>query len=226
MITTNGKAYDHKGGIAVKTNRPPVDNLSDEVMVLWHDKREISPEQRRKSWALIGEISLAYGYLSAEDKKMLNGDMKRKFLLERMDDLTADAIKRFSLSDVDMTTARMYIDFLVDFIVAHEIPTKENLIELAEDIESYVYACTMNNVCAVCRRKAELHHVSRVGMGRNRDDICHIGMEALPLCREHHMEAHQHGDVALMNKYHLVSITIDEKIAKHYKLGKNKEEKE
>ena len=220
MITTSGKAYDHKGGIAVKTSRPPVDNLSDEVMVLWRDKREISPEQRRKSWALIGEISAAYGYLSAADRTQLNGDMKRKFLIERMDELTADAIRRFSLSDVDMTTARLYIDFLVEFVVEHGIPTKEPLALLAEDIEAYVYACTMNKVCAVCRKKGELHHVDRVGMGRNRDDICHVGMEALPLCREHHMEAHQHGDERLMEKYHLVPLTIDEKIATHYKLGK------
>lgn len=224
MITTSGKAYDYKGGIAVKTSRPPVENLSDEVMVLWHDKREISPEQRRKSWALIGEISAAYGYLSASDKEQLNGDMKRKFLMERMDELTADAIKRFSLSDVDMTTARLYIDFLVEFVVEHEIPTKEPLAQLAEDIEAYVYACMMNKVCAVCRRKADLHHVDRVGMGRNRDDICHVGMDALPLCREHHMEAHQHGDERLMDKYHLEPITIDEKIAKLYKLGKKEKE--
>lgn len=223
MITTIGKAYDHRGGIAVKTSRPPVDNLSDDVTVLWHDAREISPEQRRKSWALIGEISAAYGYLSADDRKQLNGDMKRKFLLERMDELTAEAIKRFSLSDVDMTTARLYIDFLVEFIVEHEIPTKESLADLAEDIVAYVYACCMNKVCAVCRRKGEIHHVDRVGMGRNRDDICHIGMQALPLCREHHREAHQHGDERFLEKYHLETITIDEKIAKHYKLGKREE---
>lgn len=225
MITTSGKAYDHRGGIAVKTSRPPVDNLSDDVMVLWHDAREISPEQRRKAWALIGEISAAYGYLSEGDKKQMNGDMKRKFLLERMDELTADAIKRFSLSDVDMTTARLYITFLVDFIVEHEIPTRQPLWELAEDVLAYVYACCMSGTCAVCRRKGELHHVDRVGMGRNRDDICHIGMEALPLCREHHMEAHQHGDARFLDKYHLETITIDERIASQHKLGKNKEEK-
>ena len=45
-----------------------------------------------------------------------------------------------------------------------------------------------------------------------------IGMEAMPLCREHHMEAHQHGDDALMEKYHLHPITIDEKICRVYRL--------
>ncbi len=68
--------------------------------------------------------------------------------------------------------------------------------------------------CAVCGRKAELHHVDRVGMGRDRREICHIGMQALPLCREHHQEAHQHGDKALLEKYHLATVAIDERIAK------------
>jgi hypothetical protein len=34
------------------------------------------------------------------------------------------------------------------------------------------------------------------------------------------MEAHQHGDARLVEKYHLEPIVIDEKIAKLYKLGK------
>jgi hypothetical protein len=220
MLTTTGKAYDHKGAIAVKTVRPPSPNLSDEVTVIWHDERLISPEQRRKAWALIGEIAAFGGYVSTSDKQMLNLDMKRKFLIERVDELTAEAIHRFSLSDVDMTTARLYITFLVDFCIEHGVPTNQPLWEMADDLEAYVYHCAMNKVCCICRRGCDLHHVDRVGMGRNRDDICHIGMEALPLCREHHMEAHQHGDARLVEKYHLEPIVIDEKIAKLYKLGK------
>lgn len=219
MISTTGKAYDHRGGVAIKTTRPPADNLSDEVTVLWQDRRQISPEQRRKAWALVGEIAAASGYLSAGDKEQLNADLKRQFLIQRIDVLTAEAIKRFSLSDVDMGTARLYITYLVDFVVEHDIPTKEPTIELCEDIEAYIYACTLNKRCAICRKPADLHHVDRVGMGRDRRDIDHIGLRCLPLCRNHHMEAHQHGDAALMNKYHLEAICIDEKIAKKYKLG-------
>ena len=55
-------------------------------------------------------------------------------------------------------------------------------------------------------------------MGGDRHDMCHIGMECLPLCREHHGEAHQHGDAALMARYHLVPVEIDEKIAEVYQL--------
>lgn len=224
MISTQGRATQAPGGVIVKTNRPPVDNLSDEVTVLWQDRRVISPEQRRKAWALIGEIAAAYGYLGRGDKGDINATLKAEFLRARMDTLQAEAIRAFSLSDVDMTTARLYIDWLVEFAVVNDIPTHQPLYELAEDINTYVYACLMHKRCAVCGRRSDLHHVDRVGMGGDRHDMCHIGMEALPLCREHHMEAHQHGDRALMDKYHLQPVKIDEKIARLYKLGKRRKQ--
>ena len=221
MISTTGKAVETQGGVVVQTTRPPEPNLSESVMVLWHDRRTISPEQRRKAWALIGEIAAFGGYLSAGDRVQLNQDMKRKFLIERVDELTAEAIQRFSLSDVDMTTARMYITFLVDFCIEHGVPTKQPLWELSEDVAAYVYHCSINGVCAVCRKHAGVHHVDAVGMGRNRDEISHIGMLHLPLCwgvGGHHQEIEQIGDEAFLDKYHLVPIPIDEKIAKIYKL--------
>lgn len=218
MIATNGIAYEYKGGMAIKTTRPPAENLSDQVVVLWQDSRGISPEQRRKAWALIGEISAAYGYLSAGDREQLNADMKRQFLIQRMDELTAEAIKRFSLSDCDQTTARLYITYLIDFVIEHDIPTKEMTAELCEDIEAYVYQCMMHKRCCICRKPADLHHVDRVGMGRNRDDIVHVGMEAITLCRDHHREAHDHGDARLLERYHLVPITITDEIAKKLNL--------
>ncbi len=214
MIATQGTAYEYKGGMAIKTTRPPAEHLSDQVVVLWQDSRGISPEQRRKAWALIGEISAAYGYLSAGDREQLNADLKRQFLIQRMDELTAEAIKRFSLSDCDQTTARLYITYLIDFVIEHDIPTKEMTAELCEDIEAYVHQCMMHKRCCICRKPADLHHVDRVGMGRNRDDIIHVGMEAITLCRHHHREAHDHGDAKLLERYHLVPIKITDEIAK------------
>lgn len=226
MIATTGRAYEYRGGVVVQTARPPADNLSDEVTVLWQDRRLISPEQRRKAWALIGEIAAASGYLGQHDKEDLNATLKAEFLRSRMDKLQAEAIRAFSLADVDMTTARLYIDWLVEFAVVNGIPTHQPLWELAEDIPAYVYACLMHRRCAVCGRKADLHHVTRVGMGGDREELCHIGMDCLPLCREHHMEAHQHGDGALLDRYHLEPVKIDEKIARLYRLGKRRKRHE
>lgn len=232
MLATIGKAYDHKGGVVVKTTRPPAENLSDQVTVIWQDARTISPEQRRKAWALIGEISSWAGYMTAADKDTVNGNMKIKFLLQCAKHLTAEAIEKlgdsqFSLSDVDMTTARMYITFLTDFCIENGVPTKDPLWELADDIEAYVYHCSVNKVCAVCRKHAGIHHVDTVGMGRNRDTINHLGMLHIPLCWGvcgHHQEIEQIGNERFLQKYHLVPIPIDERIAKVHKLKMIKED--
>ena len=194
-----------------------------DVAVFIPDGRTISPEQRRKAWVLVGEIAAWGGYQSRE-KEQVNRDLKREFLLTRADALTAKAIRSFSLGDVDMETASMYITFLVDFVVEHNVPTREPLSQLCDEIQAYVYACLIHKRCAVCGKKADLHHVDRIGMGGDRHDMCHIGMACLPLCREHHMEAHQHGDRVLMDKYHLETVEIDEKIARVYRLGKDGKE--
>ena len=81
-----------------------------------------------------------------------------------------------------------------------------------------MYACLANKKCAVCGKKTELHQYDHVGMGRNRREIDHICMRAYPLCREHHEEIHLIGERAFDEKYHLVPIAIDQKIAKKYNL--------
>lgn len=210
-VMTEGRAWDYKGGVVVKTTRPAVPHLSDDVTVIWRDSRQISPEQRRKAYALLGEISIWSG-MSTDDVKLT---VKHDFLQRHIERLHQEL---FSLSDCDVTTARDFITYLIDFMLEFDVPSRRPLYELNDDVERYVYACMMQKKCAVCGGKAELHHVDRVSMGFNRNEICHIGMRALPLCREHHMEAHQHGDKALMDKYHLIPIEIDEKIAKKHKL--------
>ena len=194
-----------------------VSQVMRKATVFLHDGRMRSRDQNAKAWALIGEIAMWAGY-KASEKKDVNANMKMDFLQKRFDELSAAAIKAFSMSDVDVTTASMYISFLIDFILENNIPTKRPITEMCEDIQQAVYAAMMHKRCIVCGKKAELHHVDRVGMGGDRHDMCHIGMRALPLCREHHNEAHRHGDAALMNKYHLETVVIDEKIAKKYRL--------
>ena len=193
-----------------------------DAVVFLQDGRRITPEQRRKAWVLIGKIAAWAGY-KASEKSSLNAELKRDFLLKRVDDLTAKAIGAFSLSDVDVTTASMYISYLVDFVMVNNVPTHQPITELCEDIQAAVYAAAIHKRCIVCGQKAELHHVDRVGMGGDRHNMCHIGLRALPLCRAHHGEAHQHGDTALMEKYHLEAVRIDEAIAKVYKLGKKED---
>ena len=54
---TTGRAMESPSGVVVYTTRPPVDNLSNEVLVYWQDSRDRTLEQIRKAWALMGEIA-------------------------------------------------------------------------------------------------------------------------------------------------------------------------
>lgn len=210
-IMTTGRATESPQGVVVYTTRPPVDNLSDEVLVYWQDKRGMSSEQRRKAWALMTEIADYQG----QSKDDVYREQSTAFTLKHLEILQGEL---FHLSSATVSTARAFINLLVEIIVEYGIPTKEPLYGLCDDIERYVYACLMNKKCAVCGRKTELHHYDHVGMGRNRREIDHIGMRAYPLCRDHHEEIHRIGERAFDEKYHLQPITIDPKIAKKYSL--------
>lgn len=198
-------------------------HAGEQVQIFLQDDRRISPEQRRKAWVLIGEITAWAGYRNRE-RKQINASLKYDFLTKHMDELTAQAIRTFSLSDCDMTTASLYIGFLIDFVIEHQVQTKEPITELADDIAQAVYSSLKNKRCIICGAKADLHHVDAVGMGNDRTKIDHIGRRALPLCRIHHQEAHSKGNEAFMELYHIQPVKIDEEIAKKYNLNRKKEE--
>lgn len=182
----------------------------ESVGVEFVDKRRISAKQRRKAYVLISYIAAWWGYTPLECMKEI---LKLMFIGE------AETLRRsFSLSNCDMTTARLFITYLIDFCILHGVDVGEPLYQLSEDIPRYVWACLMNKRCAVCGRKAELHHGDHVGMGRNRKEICHIGMRALPLCREHHTEIHSIGQKDFLRRYIIEPVRIDERIAKVYRL--------
>lgn len=210
-IMTTGRAMESPQGVVVYTTRPPVDNLSDDVLVYWQDSRARTLEQIRKAWALMGEIAEYQG----QGKDDVYREQSTAFSLKHLEILQGEL---FHLSTATVSTARAFINLLVEIIIEYGIPTKEPLYGLCDDLERYTYACLMNKKCAVCGRKTELHHVQAIGMGRNRHEIDHIGMLCLPLCREHHDEAHLIGNKAFEERYHLIPIQIDQKIAKKYNL--------
>lgn len=211
-----------EGGVAtIKATLPnlyhAIDRKYNDVEIILPDGRRISPAQRRKCYALIGEIAeFIEGYRTAETIEDTKQVMKWDFILKRME---SQERQLFSLSSCDMSTAREFITYLIEFIVKNDIPTKVPLIEQCEDIGKYVYACMINKRCCICGKPADLYHVDAIGMGNDRTEVIHIGREALPLCREHHTESHTKGQVEFMKQYHLEPIKIDVKIAKIFKLN-------
>lgn len=218
MNVIDGKvtAFDEKTGAATVTVK--VDNLGEflrqsprEARVLLVDRRAITVEQRKKIYALIAEIGEWVGEYSETLKRQLKLDFRLKRLERMCDD--------FSLSNCPEALASEFIDYLVEFIVENGVPTKVPLLDLCEDIDRAIYSCLIHKRCIVCGRKAELHHIDRVGIGNDREEVDHLGRRCLPLCRDHHKELHTIGDNAFIERYHLSDrVRIDEKIAKTYRL--------
>ena len=206
METIRGKitGYIDDNFIALAKHNNAQHLVGRDVDIRIPDKRPLSEEQRKKAYALLGEIADWSGFTKDEAKKGT-----KVFFCKKQDE------EMFSLSDCNMTLAREFITFLVDFVIEHGVPTKKPLKTLCDDVERYVYACLMHKKCAVCGRKAELHHVDVVGMGRNRDTIYQIGMKVLPLCREHHTIAH---NSSLIEDEHLIPIPLTWEIGKVYGL--------
>ena len=185
-------------------------------IILW-DGRRISPEQRRKCYALLGEIAeYTDGIRTAETVDEQKRLLKMEFMLKRME---ATERRMFSLADCDMSTAREFITYLIDFIIANDIPTRVPLIDNCDDIAAYMYACTMHRKCAVCGKAADIHHCegSRIGAGVDRAKVHQLGREVLPLCRVHHTECHS-DEAGFIKKYHLQKVKLDEPLCKRLKL--------
>lgn len=184
-----------------------------EVEITMLDSRPLSDRQRKSCYAMIREIAEWSGHQPDEIKDM----MKFDFIASLVEDM-----QQFSLHDAPMSLVAAFQTFLAKFIISHDVPTRRPMLEYVDDIDDYVLACLANKKCVICGKKADLHHVESVGMGRDRDEIIHEGMEVLPLCREHHTEAHTIGRESFETKYHIHGVEADKTICRIYGLKRRK----
>ena len=180
------------------------------------DGRKASPGQVRKARFLIQAIADYMGEHRIEAER----DLKSAFV-SGMYKVPAEAT--FSLAECDRTTASRFLSFLVEFVIDNGVQLDCPIAELCDDIKRTVYVSALRKRCICCCADAEMHHVTRVGMGGDRANMNHIGMPALPLCRYHHGEAHRMGDEAFCRLNHIEPIEIDERIAEVYGLGAGEE---
>lgn len=190
-----------------------------EVDITMIDSRPLSAAQRRNCYAMIREIATWCGDTPEAIKEALKLDFWCGELLQMSDRL-------FSLSDAPMSVVAAFQKWLARFIVRNEVPTRKPMLDYVDDVDDYVYACLVEKKCPICGKKADLHHIDAVGMGRDRTEIIHEGLEVLPLCREHHTEMHTIGKGDFFNKYHLSNgIIADKTICRIYGLKRKKGER-
>lgn len=202
------------------------------------DGRTISPRQNRAIHSMVRDIT-AYvsGYSEKESARsemlrvlqsiylmdVASGQDNIRYALTEhfceLRDTELFSLSAKSQNAASMSLARDFLTWLIDFALEHAIPCSGKLIDRAEDIQRYIYACVMHKRCIACGCDAELHHAEdRVGMGRDRKNIIHTGMSVQPLCRKHHTEVHTIGQASFNAKHHVESIKCDEEVCKKYGL--------
>lgn len=213
MITT-AKILSYDGSRIVCEPLQSIDRelmikSSDCIEIRLQDGRGITTEQRKKIFALIRDVS----EWSGNEPEYLRGFLEFDFRLQ-------NGLEPFSLSTCDVTTARLFINYLIDFCFTWDVPTRDSLFNRTDDIDKYLYSCIEYRKCAICNQPADIHHVKAIGMGRNRETICHLGMEAIALCREHHSECHTTGTVSFLSDHHVYGIQLDKYLITKLNLGK------
>ncbi|SHI75669.1 Putative HNHc nuclease [Geosporobacter subterraneus DSM 17957] len=163
------------------------------------DGRSISADQRKKIYATIKDISLYTGYMPEETKEI----MKYYYIAETGGDY-------FSLSSCSMTTARLFINYLIEFCFEWDIPLLDHGLDRTDDIGKYLWLCLKYKRCAICGKEADLHHVDAIGIGRDRTKVDDSNHEKTSLCRVHHTEAHTIGWTDFSQKYHVYGIIFND----------------
>lgn len=185
-----------------------IDQEVKKVEINLIDPRKITSDQRKKAYATIRDIAL------------WNGDAP-EFLKEYFKFLTCEqlGIEYFSLSDCSVTTARIFINNLVDFALEWGVPLAVSAADRTDDIDHYLYKCLELRICAITNRPgADIHHVDRVGMGRNRDKVDHSSLRLIALSREWHTKVHAEGEKDIFEKFKVHGIKVDKHLLKKLNL--------
>lgn len=225
-----------EGVVTIQCNYPDWKTLTDRgyeaVVVQMLDSRVRTPKQLRSVYALIRIITDHFcGSHKPDELEAIKYTLKSVYdqnaRIESYEEsgLTIAADKLFSMHDCPESLASEFLDFLINIMLKEGIPVQGTLAEYSDDIGKYLYACLRHKKCAVCGRESDLHHVEHVGMGRNRDEIIHEGMEVMPLCRGHHGECHAIGQQTFNDKYHLErGVRLNAELCEIYNLKGEKHE--
>lgn len=159
----------------------------------------ITPEQRKKIYALFRDIASYTGNTPENEKE----NLKTLFTQQTHHE-------PFSLSNCSSELASDFIEWMINFCFETGIPISEHPLKTLDDIERYVRMSLKHRVCAICGRRGEIHHWDALGQGRDRTKVDDSSNRKICLCREHHTEAHTIGVKSFEEKYHIYGVIWDE----------------
>ena len=140
--------------------------------VILDDGRHISIDQRKKIYATLRDISEYIGDPPEATKEW----MKYGYIERTGSDY-------FNLSNCSMTTAREFINFLMDVCLQSGIILAESGLKRTDDINAYLIQCIRHKRCCICGRPADIHHVDAIRMGNDRRNFDDSENDIIALCR-------------------------------------------
>ena len=117
----------------------------------------ISSPQRRKIFAIINDISKHTGEISEIERftltKMYCDQKDIPFMSLRQDESMPNVASKEQASE--------FITFLIDFCFQMNIPTRDTLLNVTEEVSAYLYLCIKHRKCALCQKPADITGVYR-----------------------------------------------------------------
>ncbi|USS93984.1 putative HNHc nuclease (plasmid) [Fructilactobacillus ixorae] len=199
QINGSRVVLDLDGEIDVNQLKRFSDGKQPTVELIVADGRRITPDQRKKIFAMFGDMSDYLGYFPREVEEI----MKYQFIQ------TMDRPEWFSMADCSESLANEFLTFIIDFCIKNDIPFKTKVIDIIQNDYGLVHDCVLKRICVVCGKPhADIHHVDTVGRGFDRRKINHIGRRVLPLCRTCHQRFHEMGSISFFQQNQILPIKL------------------
>lgn len=182
-------------------------NNEYQAEIIFDDNRRLTSLQRKKAHALIADVAR----WSGDDPAYSKAWLKYYFVADTDNEY-------FSLSDCSVTTARLFINYLIEFAFKWNVPFKAKGMDVQDDIGKYLWLCIKYRKCTICGQHGEIHHLNAIGAGRDRKQIDHTQHDLICLCRDHHQEAHNLGIKTFKQRYMVAGIKLSSKDVKEFKI--------
>ena len=166
--------------------------------LLIQDERLISPDQRKKIFALIHDVSQFTGY----DERDTEMELKYRYYAKT----GADS---FSMSNCDMSRANDFLTFILDFCFENNVPFRTKLWDSIPTDYHLAVQCLRYRKCVICGKPADVHHFTAVG-NRSRKLVDHRKLWFMALCRSCHSSIHNMGSKQFMLKHHIKPVRLSD----------------
>lgn len=169
------------------------------VEIKVEDGRLVSPDQRKKIFAMLRDMAIFTGY----DVRDMEQWMKYYYYAQT-------GSEAFSMADCSMDTANKFLTFILDFCFANDIPFKTKTWDQIPTDYHLAVQCLRYRKCVICGQPhSDIDHFTPVGR-RNRALVDHRKLYFECLCRKHHTERHQLGAKSFIEKYHIKPVRLSE----------------